>query len=101
MSRELAVTGLRAIASQEGLVIAAGTSGKIKTVLQLTGIALLLVHYPLDLGFVTLDAHLIGTYIVYGSLAMSLISAVEYFRFFAQAAARQAEALAAQGITRE
>jgi CDP-diacylglycerol---glycerol-3-phosphate 3-phosphatidyltransferase len=101
MSRELAVTGLRAIASQEGLVIAAGTSGKIKTVLQLTGIALLLVHYPLDLGVVTLDAHVIGTYIVYGSLLMSLISAVEYFRFFAQAAARQAEALAAQGITRE
>ncbi len=47
MSRELAVTGLRAIASQEGLVIAAGTSGKIKTVMQLAGIALLLAHCPI------------------------------------------------------
>ncbi|MCE9576149.1 MAG: CDP-diacylglycerol--glycerol-3-phosphate 3-phosphatidyltransferase [Deltaproteobacteria bacterium] len=100
MSRELAVTGLRAIASQEGLVIAAGTSGKIKTVMQLAGIALLLAHYPIELGPVTIDCHQIGTWIVYASLVMSLLSAVEYFRFFADAAARQAEVLAAEGITR-
>ncbi len=101
MSRELAVTGLRAIASSEGLVIAAGTTGKIKTVLQLTGIALLLEHYPLDLGVFVLDCDRVGTYILYASLALSMISMLEYFRFFAQAAERQAEALAAQGITRE
>ncbi len=100
MSRELAVTGLRAIASQEGLVIAAGTSGKIKTVLQLAGLGFLLVHYPLVLGSISIDCHVVGTYIIYASLAMSLISAVEYFRFFAQAAAKQADELAAQGITR-
>ena len=101
MARELAVTGLRAIASSEGLVIAAGTSGKIKTVLQLSGIGFLLVHYPIVIGGVTIDCHQVGLVIVYFSLAMSLLSAIEYFRFFAQAAARQAEALAAQGITRE
>jgi CDP-diacylglycerol--glycerol-3-phosphate 3-phosphatidyltransferase len=101
MARELAVTGLRAIASQEGLVIAAGTSGKIKTVFQLAGIALLLAHYPIAIGGLELDCHEVGTWIIYASLAMSLISAIEYFRFFAQAAGRQADALAAQGITRE
>ncbi|HTJ43403.1 MAG TPA: CDP-diacylglycerol--glycerol-3-phosphate 3-phosphatidyltransferase [Kofleriaceae bacterium] len=101
MARELAVTGLRAIASSEGLVIAAGTSGKIKTVFQLSGIAFLLVHYPIYPFGIEIDCHEVGTYIIYASLAMSLISAIEYFRFFAQAAARQAEALAAQGITRE
>jgi CDP-diacylglycerol---glycerol-3-phosphate 3-phosphatidyltransferase len=100
MARELAVTGLRAIASQEGLVIAAGTTGKIKTVLQLGGIALLLAHYPIDLGAFVFDCHQVGLWIVYASLVMSVISAVEYFRFFVEAAARQAEALAAQGITR-
>jgi len=99
MSRELAVTGLRAIASSEGLVIAAGKTGKIKTVLQLAGIALLLAHYRIDVGIVV-DCHQVGLWIVYGSLVMSVVSAVEYFRFFVEAAARQAEALAAQGITR-
>jgi CDP-diacylglycerol--glycerol-3-phosphate 3-phosphatidyltransferase len=100
MSRELAITGLRAVASQEGFVIAAGTGGKIKTVLQLVGISFLLVHYPLDLGFVVIDCHQVGLWISYGSLVMSMLSAIDYFRFFAAAAARQAEELAAQGITR-
>ena len=102
MSRELAVTGLRAIASQEGLVIAAGTSGKIKTVLQLAGISFLLVHFPWQLEVVglTVDFHGVGLYVLYGSLIMSVLSAVEYFRFFAEAAARQARELEALGITR-
>jgi CDP-diacylglycerol---glycerol-3-phosphate 3-phosphatidyltransferase len=102
LSRELAVTGLRAIASQEGLVIAAGTSGKIKTVLQLLGIAFTLLHFPwsLDLVGLTIDFHTVGLYLLYGSIFMSVLSAVEYFRFFAEAAARQARELAAQGITR-
>jgi len=100
MSRELAITGLRAVASQEGFVIAAGTGGKIKTVLQLIGIAFLLVHYPLRVDGVTIDCHQVGLWITYGSLVMSILSAVEYFRFFASAAAKQAAELAAQGITR-
>jgi CDP-diacylglycerol--glycerol-3-phosphate 3-phosphatidyltransferase len=100
MSRELAITGLRAVASQEGFVIAAGTGGKIKTVLQLVGISFLLVHYPLHLGSLVIDCHQVGLWISYASLVMSMLSAVEYFRFFASAAARQAEELAARGITR-
>lgn len=103
MSRELAITGLRAIASSRGLVIAAGAGGKTKTALQLVGITFLLVHfrYPILLFDYTLDFHTVGIYVLYLSLAMSLISAAEYFRFFAAAAARQAEELEAQGITRE
>jgi CDP-diacylglycerol---glycerol-3-phosphate 3-phosphatidyltransferase len=100
MARELAITGLRAVASQEGFVIAAGTGGKIKTVLQLVGIAFLLVDYPLHVGGIVVDCHQVGIWITYGSLVMSILSAVEYFRFFAAAAAKQAADLAAQGITR-
>jgi CDP-diacylglycerol--glycerol-3-phosphate 3-phosphatidyltransferase len=103
MSRELAITGLRAIASSRGLVIAAGAGGKTKTALQLVGISFLLVHfrYPIVLFDFTLDFHEVGIYVLYLSLAMSLISAFEYFKFFARAAAEQAEELEAQGITRE
>lgn len=102
MARELAVTGLRAIASQEGFVIAAGAGGKAKTAFQLTGIVFLLVHFRYDLLFFDyrLDTHDVGTIILYGSLVVSVTSAVEYFSFFVRAAARQAEELAALGITR-
>lgn len=103
MSRELAITGLRAIASQQGLVIAAGAGGKAKTALQLTGIALLLIHFPYKLLFIDieLNSHLIGTYILYGSLVISVLSAAQYFTFFAQAASAQAQRMEEKGITRD
>ncbi len=102
MSRELAVTGLRAIASQEGFVIAAGRGGKTKTALQLVGISFILIYFRYDLLIFdyTLDFHVVGLYLLYVSLVMSVASAVEYFRFFARAAQKQAEELAARGITR-
>lgn len=43
IAREFIVTGLRLIAVNEGKVIAAGMSGKIKTVTQIIAIALLLI----------------------------------------------------------
>lgn len=102
MARELAITGLRAIASSQGLIIAAGAGGKAKTALQLTGIAFLLIHfpYPLLIVDVTIDYHRVGMWFLYGSLVLSLFSAFEYFRFFVRAASEQAEELEAQGITR-
>ena len=91
MSRELAITGLRAIASSYGLVIAAGAGGKAKTALQTVGISFLLIHfrYRVLLFDATIDFHDVGTYLVYASLALSLWSAGEYFRFFVQAAEEQ------------
>jgi CDP-diacylglycerol---glycerol-3-phosphate 3-phosphatidyltransferase len=102
MARELAVTGLRAIASQQGFVIAAGTGGKTKTALQLVGIVFLLVHFEYDIllfGY-TLDFHQVGIYLLYLSLVMSVLSGFEYFRFFVEAAQVQAKELEKQGITR-
>lgn len=102
LTRELAVTGLRAIASQQRLVIAAGRGGKIKTALQLVGIAFLLVHfeYPILFFGYDLDFHEVGIHLLYLSLIMSVLSAFEYFKFFAESAARQAYELEQQGITR-
>jgi CDP-diacylglycerol---glycerol-3-phosphate 3-phosphatidyltransferase len=102
-ARELAVTGLRAIASQEGFVISAGAGGKAKSALQMVGIGFLLVHFPYDLLFFDykLDFQKVGTILLYVSLILSVMSAVDYFRFFVQAAQKQAGELAARGITRE
>lgn|GEM_PF-826635 len=102
MARELAVTGLRAIASQEGFVIAAGAGGKAKTALQLVGISFLLVHfrYKIVLFNYWLDFHQVGIYLLYLSLVMSVLSAYHYFKFFVEAASNQARTLEAKGITR-
>jgi CDP-diacylglycerol--glycerol-3-phosphate 3-phosphatidyltransferase len=84
IARDLAVNGLRSIASAEGLVIAASEGGKVKTAFQLVAIMLLLIHfrYPaLGLG-VTIDYHRVGTIVLYISLGMSLVSGADYLRKF-------------------
>lgn len=102
MSRELAVTGLRAIASQQGYVIAAGAGGKAKTALQSAGLVFLLVHFPYEILLFdyVLDFQEVGIYLLYVSLVMSVTSAAEYFKFFVEAAGKQAAEQAARGLTR-
>ncbi len=98
MSRELAITVLRSIAVTYGLVIAAGQTGKAKTALQSVGIVFLLIHFPypiLGLGF-TIDFHRLGTWLIYGSLVLSVWSAGEYIRFFVLAAEEKARRMKAE-----
>lgn len=90
VAREISVTGLRSIASSEGLVIAAGDSGKRKTALQMIGILCLILGYPyhLSLGFVDfgrVDLVVVGRGLVYVSLVFSLTSALRYVGMFAEA----------------
>lgn len=87
MSRELAITVLRSLAVTYGLVIAAGKAGKAKTALQTVGIVFLLMHfrYHILLLDFDLDFHVVGTWLLYLSLALSVWSAAEYIRFFIRA----------------
>ncbi|MBQ4504991.1 MAG: CDP-diacylglycerol--glycerol-3-phosphate 3-phosphatidyltransferase, partial [Firmicutes bacterium] len=43
LAREFVVSGMRTVAASEGIVVAAGMSGKIKTVLQMIAVPLLLM----------------------------------------------------------
>ena len=45
--REIAVTGMRALAANHGLVVPSDLWGKWKTALQMLGVWLLMVYYPL------------------------------------------------------
>ena len=72
--RELAITGLRALASAEGVVIAASGSGKWKTAFQMTAIPFLMVKQ----GLFGVPLFEIGTWLLYFSLAISLWSAQDY-----------------------
>lgn len=90
LAREISVTGLRSIASSEGVVIAAGGGGKSKTALQMIGIVCLIIGYPyyLSLGFIDLgvvDLVLVGRWLVYISLLFSVVSAFQYVGLFAEA----------------
>jgi CDP-diacylglycerol--glycerol-3-phosphate 3-phosphatidyltransferase len=93
LSREISITALRAVASSEGLVIAARQMGRVKTALQMVGILCLIIHfrYPLLFTEMYVDAHLVGLYVIYISLVFSIFSAAEYFQLFARAIQRQSE----------
>ena len=97
LAREISVTALRSIASNSGVVIAAGGGGKSKTALQMVGILCLILGYPyhFDLGFVDLgrvDLVVVGRTLVYISLVFSLISAFQYMSLFADAVEAKSQA---------
>lgn len=70
VGRELAVTGLRGMASSQGFIVAARGPGKIKTLVQNVSIGALLFHYP-TLG---LPAHNIGVVLLVVATALTLWS---------------------------
>jgi CDP-diacylglycerol--glycerol-3-phosphate 3-phosphatidyltransferase len=75
IGRELAVTGLRGIASSHGHVMAATSYGKIKALAQNFAIAALLLHFPI-LG---LPTHRIGLTLLGLATALTLGSGYAYF----------------------
>ena len=94
IARDLAVNGLRSMASAQGLVIAASEGGKIKTALQLVAIMMLLIHfrYPaLGVG-IAVDYHVAGLWLLYVSTVMSVYSGAQYMRHFLSAAIKQSRA---------
>lgn len=48
LAREFLIAGMRTVAASEGVVIAAGMSGKIKTVLQMCAVISWLIFYSMD-----------------------------------------------------
>jgi CDP-diacylglycerol--glycerol-3-phosphate 3-phosphatidyltransferase len=70
IGREIAVTILRTIAAERGLVIAASWLGKLKTVLQIAAVIALIATNPAPLGVDIL---------VYLALIVTVVSGVDYF----------------------
>jgi CDP-diacylglycerol--glycerol-3-phosphate 3-phosphatidyltransferase len=88
LARDIAITGLRSIAASEGVVIAAGDSGKSKTALQMVGILMLMIGYPYRMNFLLFDLGVVdlvhvGRWLIYISLVYSLASAAQYVGLFA------------------
>ncbi len=75
VGRELAVTGLRGIASSQGHIVAATWPGKIKTLAQNCAVVALLFHYEI-LG---VSAHNLGMTLLALATALTLWSGYTYF----------------------
>lgn len=90
LSREIGITGLRAIATEEGITLASDRFGKWKTAMQLSGLGGLLLHFPIltDFGFASalIDYHRVGLALLLGSMVFSLISAFGYMLHFVRGA---------------
>ncbi len=87
IAREVAVTGIRAIAAGEGLIIAAETTGKYKMALQVVAITLLILEGTrlAELG----NLHLAGIVTLYLSLVLGYISGGQYvWSFWKQVVAK-------------
>ena len=75
VAREIGVTALRGMASTEGLVIAASTLGKAKTLLLNIGMSMLILHYPV-FGF---PVHDVGMGFLVVGLVLTAWSGLDYF----------------------
>lgn len=78
--RELIVTGLRALAIDEGIVLAADKFGKAKTVLQIAAIVPITLHFPLF----GVDIAPIGLGLLYAAMIVALYSGCNYCLYFYQ-----------------
>lgn len=75
VARELAVSIMRAIAAADGKVIAAGGSGKLKTIIQMVSIVFLLFGAHIDSSTILT----IGTVLIYIAAILTVYSGYEYF----------------------
>jgi len=88
LAREIVITGLRSIASSEGIVIAASSLGKYKTIFQMVAIVGLLLHYRyywffgVELDFLYPSFHNVGIFFFYVSLVLTLWSGGDYLAKF-------------------
>ena len=82
IGRELAVTGLRAVAAGVGVIVPASRLAKWKTVSQYVAITMLI----LEKGFESATFHYAATAVLWAALGLTVVSAVDYFyRFFRKA----------------
>jgi len=78
--RDLIVDVIRSIASSEGIYIQASILGKQKTLAQNIAVTALIIHYSIF----GIDAHAVGTVILYIALFFTIYSGIDYFIKFYQ-----------------
>ena len=80
IGRELAVTGLRGVALSMGIVVAASTLGKWKTVSQYVAVTVLILEKGVPPEF--LPFHLLSGVVLWVTLGITVLSGAHYFYAF-------------------
>lgn len=94
LGREIIITGLRGIASSEGIVIAASDLGKFKTIFQLVAIIGLLLHYDyrwffgVDHQYLVVNMHNVGMFYLWIATVITVWSGIDYLWRFMRVIAR-------------
>ena len=94
LGREMIITGLRGIASTEGIVIAASKLGKYKTIFQLVAIIGLLLHYDyhwffgVDHPLLIVNMHNVGMFYIWIATVLTIWSGVDYLSKFVRVIAK-------------
>jgi CDP-diacylglycerol--glycerol-3-phosphate 3-phosphatidyltransferase len=94
LGREIIITGLRGIASSEGIVIQASDLGKFKTIFQLVAIIGLLLHFEYNWLFgiehqlVHVNMHNVGMFFLWIATLLTVWSGVDYLARFIRIIAR-------------
>jgi CDP-diacylglycerol--glycerol-3-phosphate 3-phosphatidyltransferase len=94
LGREIIITGLRGIASSEGIVIQASDLGKFKTIFQLVAIIGLLLHHNYNWLFgiehqlVHVNMHNVGMFFLWIATLLTVWSGVDYLARFIKIIAR-------------
>lgn len=84
LGREIIITGLRGIASSEGIVIAASDLGKYKTIFQIVAIIALLLHYDyrwffsVDHPLLAVNMHNVGMFYLWIAFVITVWSGMDY-----------------------
>ena len=72
IAREFIISGFRLVASDNGVVIAASYWGKFKTAFQMLTVIVLILNIPNKVFTI------LGTVLIYVSLALTVISLIDY-----------------------
>lgn len=94
LGREIVITGLRGIASNEGIVIQASDLGKYKTIFQIVAIIGLVLHYNYNWFFgishelLTVNMHNVGMFFFWIATVLTVWSGADYLIRFIKVIAR-------------
>lgn len=94
LGREIIITGLRGIASSEGIVIAASDLGKYKTIFQIVAIIALLLHYDyhwffsVDNSLLLVNMHHVGMFYLWIAFIITVWSGIDYLHKFVRVIVR-------------
>ena len=97
LGREIVITGLRGIASSEGIVIQASELGKFKTIFQIVAILGLLLHYDYNWLFginhpwFHVNMHNLGMFYLWIATVLTVWSGVDYLIRFVKVIAPESD----------